>query len=80
MKNEETKQEEPRLKFDKGLDASPTGQAANSGEESKGPFEATNTPSANKKAAAEAVQITDLSDHDSDEDIVPGEDQTEEAE
>ena len=76
MKNEETKGEAPRLKLDKGLpDPSPTGQSANSGEESKGPFEATNTPITNKKATTpDALQINaDLSDQDSDEDIVPGE-------
>ena len=74
MKNEETKQEASKLKLEKGLsDPSPTGQAAGSG----GPFEATNM---NKKAPLEALQITDLSDGDSGEDIVPGEDQTEDAE
>jgi len=46
---------------------------ANSGEESKGPFEKSDPEKKVDTAKAATLQIN-LSDHDSDDEIVPGED------
>ena len=81
MANEETKQA-TRPKIAINLSEVATDQVqgiTNSGEESKGPFEKSDSEKKVDTAKAATLQIN-LSDQDSDDEIVPGEDQAENAE